>query len=73
MTKEGIEMNIADHIYREVRRLPEPLAQEVFDFIGYLEAKHGLLDPNTEELKDAQSQVMGKLWENPEDEVWDEW
>ena len=35
-------MSIADHIYEEVQRLPEPLAQEVFDFIGYLEAKHGL-------------------------------
>ena len=35
-------MNIADRIYEEVRRLPEPLTREVLDFIGYLEAKHGL-------------------------------
>lgn len=66
-------MNIAEHIYQEVRRLPEPLAHEVSDFIGYLEAKHGLTERNTEEIKKAQEQVMEKLWENSEDEVWDEW
>lgn len=66
-------MNLADQIYQEVRRLPEPLAQEVFDFIGYLEAKHGLPSQGVEEQKEVQAPVMGKLWDNPEDEVWDEW
>ena len=73
VVRKDAEMNIAEHIYREVRRLPEPLAREVLDFIGYLEIKHGLTERSTEEVKKAQEQVMEKLWENPADEVWDEW
>jgi hypothetical protein len=35
-------MSVAEQIYLEAKRLPEPIAREVLDFIGYLEAKHGL-------------------------------
>ena len=66
-------MNIADRIYQEVRRLPEPLTREVLDFIGYLEAKHGLKESGVEGLKEAQTPAMDAVWDNPEDEVWDEW
>ncbi|MFB6260068.1 MAG: DUF2281 domain-containing protein [Thiohalorhabdaceae bacterium] len=66
-------MSIADRIYEEVRRLPEPLTQEVLDFIGYLEAKHGLSETGLEELKKAQEPAMEHTWGNSEDEVWDEW
>jgi hypothetical protein len=65
-------MNIADVICREARRLPEPLAREVLDFIGYLESKHGLRDLAIEHLKQAQAPVMDHVWDNPEDEVWNE-
>ena len=66
-------MNIADRIYEEVRRLPEPLTREVLDFIGYLEAKHGLSAGGLEDLKKAQGPVMEEIWDNPEDEDWNEW
>jgi hypothetical protein len=65
-------MNIAEIICREARRLPEPLAREVLDFIGYLEAKHGLREQGIEHLKQAQAPVMDHIWDNQEDEVWNE-
>lgn len=66
-------MSIAEEIYDEVRRLPEPLSREVLDFIGYLEVKHGLAEKKVDELKPAQTDVMNEVWDNPEDEVWNEW
>ncbi|WP_018866178.1 MULTISPECIES: DUF2281 domain-containing protein [unclassified Thioalkalivibrio] len=65
-------MDIADQIYEEVKRLPEPLSREVLDFIGYLESKHGLSDTPGEDIKKAQETALGSIWENPEDEVWDD-
>jgi len=65
-------MNIAEVICREARRLPEPLAKEVLDFIGYLEAKHGLRDRGVEHLKQAQAPVIDHVWDNQEDEVWND-
>ena len=65
-------MTTAEKIIQEVNRLPEPLAREVLDFIGYIELKHGLLDRLTEELKQAQEPAMQHIWANPEDEVWND-
>ena len=64
-------MSAAEKIYQEVRRLPEALAREVLDFIGYLEIKHGLRDIHAEDLKAAQYPAMRHIWDNPEDEIWD--
>lgn len=38
-------MSTAEQIMRELQKLPEPLAQEVLDFIGYIELKHGQSAP----------------------------
>ncbi|AKJ95396.1 MULTISPECIES: DUF2281 domain-containing protein [Thioalkalivibrio] len=65
-------MDIAEQIYQEAKRLPEPLSREVLDFIGYLEAKHGLSDTPIEDLKKAQETTLGPIWDTPEDEVWDD-
>jgi len=65
-------MNIAEKIYEEARRLPEPLAREVLDFIGYIEARHCLSDIQTEHLKQAQTPVMHHVWANMEDEAWND-
>jgi hypothetical protein len=64
-------MGTAEKIYQEVRCLPEALAREVLDFIGYLEIKHGLRDIQAEDLKAAQETAMRHVWNNPEDEIWD--
>jgi hypothetical protein len=65
-------MTTAEKIIQEVQRLPEPLAREVLDFIGYIEFKHGLKDQLAEELKQAQEPAMKHIWDNPEDEVWND-
>jgi len=65
-------MSTAEQIIKEVQKLPEPLAKEVLDFIGYIELKHGLKDRITEELKQAQTPAMQHIWDNPEDEVWND-
>lgn len=33
---------IAEMIYKEVRHLPEHLAREVYDFLRFVEARHGI-------------------------------
>ena len=40
--------------------------------LGYLEVKHGLRDLLSEDLKAAQQPAMQHVWENPEDEVWND-
>ncbi len=63
---------LAEKIVKEIERLPEPLAREVLDFIGYLEARHSLESREAESLKQAQQPVMEKLWKNQDDEVWND-
>ncbi len=65
-------MSTAEQIIREIQKLPEPLVREVLDFIGYIEFKHGIRDRLTEELKQAQTPAMQRIWDNPEDEIWNE-
>jgi hypothetical protein len=63
-------MSTAERIFKEAQKLPATLAQEVLDFIGYIEIKHGLRDRLTEELKQVQEPAMHHVWDNTEDEVW---
>lgn len=65
-------MNLAERIYQEAQRLPEPLNCEVLSFIEYLEFKHGIADRGIENLKMAQQPVMDRIWGNSEDDAWDE-
>jgi len=61
-------MNTAELIFEQVKDFPEPLAQEVLDFVGYLRTKleHGeVLD-----LMLAQQQSLAGVWDNTADEVW---
>lgn len=64
-------MNTVQRITQEVQNMPEELAKEVLDFIEYLEFKYQLRTPEEESLKQAQLPVMEKIWDNPDDEVWD--
>ena len=65
-------MDIAQKIYNEAQRLPEFLAQEVLDFIGYIESKHRSNLMHSGDLKKAQEKVMNHIWDNIDDEVWNE-
>jgi hypothetical protein len=62
-------MTIADRVYEQVKALPEPLAREVLDFIGYLRERQ---DRGAwRDLMDAQARSLAPIWDNPEDKVWD--
>lgn len=65
-------MEIAQKIYNEAQRLPEFLAREVLDFIGYIEAKHRLNLVRNDDLKKAQITAMDHIWDNIDDEVWND-
>jgi hypothetical protein len=45
---------------------------EILDFIGYLKVRHHVPDQLVEDLKNAQEPVMYRLWDNSEDEVWND-
>jgi hypothetical protein len=62
-------MNVADKICEKARGLSEPLAEEVLKFIEQIHAKK---DIGAEELKKAQLPIMKRIWENKEDDVWNE-
>ena len=63
-------MSTAERIFKETQKLPDTLAQEVLDFIEYIEIKRGLRDRLTEELKQAQEPAMSHAWDNQDGEVW---
>jgi len=65
-------MEIAQKIYNEAQQLPEFLAREVLDFIGYIEAKHRLNLVRNNDLKKSQIPVMDNIWDNIDDEIWND-
>jgi hypothetical protein len=62
-------MSIADMIYEQVKALPEPLAREVLDFVGFLRERRDLTQ--WRDLMNAQAQSLAPVWDNAEDRVWD--
>ena len=63
-------MSLAEIAYQELQRLPQPIVQEVIDFIGYLEQKHGIDDTS---MMVAQSKSLSNVWENNEDKAWNDY
>lgn len=63
-------MNIADKICEKAGDLPEPLAKEVLAIIERIQGQQS--GAVLEELKKAQVPVMKRIWENKEDDVWNE-
>jgi len=62
-------MAIADLLYEQAKKLPEHLAREVLDFVGYLaEREERWLD---RDLINAQESALTTEWDNAEDEAWD--
>jgi hypothetical protein len=62
-------MTIAELIYEQAKTLPDPLALEVLDFIGYLREHR-----DREEWRDlmsAQADAVSPIWDNPDDQVLD--
>ena len=61
-------MSIADQVYEQVKTLPEPLAREVLDFVGFLRGWRDRED--WRDLMSAQAKSLAPVWDNAEDEVW---
>ena len=64
-------MKIADEIYQRVQHLPEDMAKEVLDFVGYLEIKYELSSERLQSRKTVQTSP-GHIQENPNDVVWND-
>jgi hypothetical protein len=62
-------MTFADLVYEQVKALPDPLAREVLDFIGYLRERGERRD--WRDLMNAQAPALADAWDSPEDQVWD--
>jgi hypothetical protein len=62
-------MGIADLVYEQTKKLPERLAREVLDFVGYLADRQER--EHDRDLMSAQQPALTSVWDNPEDEAWD--
>ncbi|HZL31646.1 MAG TPA: hypothetical protein VFC54_11405 [Pseudolabrys sp.] len=62
-------MTIAELVYEQVKALPEPIAREVLDFIGYLRERGDRRE--TRDLMNAQAASLAPIWDGDEDKVWD--
>ncbi len=63
-------MTVAELAYEQIKTLPENQAREVLDFIGYLKEKSERVE--WEDLMGAQAGSLASVWDNPEDEVWND-
>lgn len=64
-------MSVAEQIYEIAKPLPEPLALEALHFIEYLSSKH-TEHAEMSDLTRAQEVVMKHVWDNQDDEVWND-
>ena len=62
-------MSIAELVYEQVKALPEPIAREVLDFIGYLRERGERRE--WRDLMNAQSISLAPVWDGDENKVWD--
>lgn len=63
-------MTVAELAYEQIKTLPEAQAREVLDFIGYLKEKSERAEWG--DLMGAQAASLAAVWDNPEDEVWND-
>ncbi|MBF0561400.1 MAG: DUF2281 domain-containing protein [Alphaproteobacteria bacterium] len=63
-------MTIAELVYEQTKILPDHLAREVLDFIGYLREKEDRVE--WRDLMKAQTPTLTAIWDNTEDEVWND-
>ncbi|MEN9376092.1 MAG: hypothetical protein RL710_1249 [Pseudomonadota bacterium] len=59
---------LAKTIYEAAQALPDVQATEVLDFIYFLRTRQELAEHR--DLQNAQQIVMNHIWDNDEDEVW---
>jgi len=63
-------MTVAELAYEQIKTLPETQVREVLDFIGYLKERGER--GQWEDLMAAQATSLAAVWDNAEDEVWND-
>jgi len=63
-------MTLAGPVYEQAKLLPEPLAREVLDFVLFLRGRQERRE--WRDLMDAQSVALEAVWDNQEDEAWND-
>jgi hypothetical protein len=63
-------MTPAEPAHQQINTPPDAQAREVLDFIGYLKEKSAHAE--WENLMGAQAASLASVWDNTEDEVWNE-
>jgi hypothetical protein len=63
-------MSLSELAVEQIKTLPEEMTREVLDFIGYLKERQERAE--WQDLVQAQSTAMKAVWDNPEDEVWND-
>ena len=63
-------MNTAELIHKEIDELPAEKAQEVLHFILFLKTRSE--NQQWRDLIEAQQQSLSSVWDNAEDEVWND-
>ncbi len=63
-------MTIADLVYEQVKTLPDSVAREVLNFIGYLRERGERRE--WRDLMNAQAQSLAPVWDGDENKVWDD-
>jgi len=63
-------MNLAELVYEQVKALPEPLAREVLDFVGFLRERRDRAERR--DLMNAQTKSLAPVWESAANKVWDD-
>ena len=61
---------LAQQILEAVSRLPDLAAREVLDFASFLETKQS--QGRWHDLQNAQLSALTEVWDNEEDEVWND-
>ena len=61
-------MNTVELIQNEVKTLPALKAQEVLDFIIFLKTRSE--NDEWQDMMKAQEQPLSDIWDNEEDEIW---
>jgi hypothetical protein len=62
-------MTVAEQVFEQAKLLPQPLAQEALDFVLFLRARQEREE--WRDLSNAQSVSLAAIWDNEEDEIWD--
>ena len=61
-------MHTADLVFEQVKTLPEAMAREVLDFVGYIKERSERIESSN--LMHAQQSSLVKVWSDEPDNIW---